>query len=113
MTERLAFGYGTAGHNGEAPAAPVRPATPRLPTVAASAVVAAPERNERREIAYTGLLAFTALLFFRPQDQIPILNPLHLAELSALVALAAMVFGRISRGLSVTRVTPEPTEPTR
>lgn len=107
MNERLAFGYGTAGHNGEAPAAPVRPATPRLPTVAASAVVAAPERNERREIAYTGLLAFTALLFFRPQDQIPILNPLHLAELSALVALAAMVFGRISRGLSVTRVTPE------
>ncbi len=107
MNERLAFGYGTAGHNGDAPAAaPVRPA-PHVQAAAARAGVGIPVLAERREVAYTGLLAFTALLFFRPQDHIPALNPLHLAELSALVALAAMVFGRIRRGLSVTRVTPE------
>jgi O-antigen ligase len=107
MNERLAFGYGTAGHNGDAPAAaPVRPA-PHVQAAAARTVAGIPVLAERREVAYTGLLAFTALLFFRPQDHIPALNPLHLAELSALVALAAMVFGRIRRGLSVTRVTPE------
>jgi O-antigen ligase len=108
MNERLVFGYGTSGHGGEAPAAPPRrvAALPQpAATPAAAALTAAPV--ERRELAYTGLLAFTALLFFRPQDQIPALNVLHLAELSALVALAAMVFGRVKRGLTVSSVTPE------
>jgi O-antigen ligase len=52
-------------------------------------------------------VAFTALLYFRPQEQFPFLNPLHLAEIAALGALAAMIFGRLGRGLTVTRVTPE------
>jgi O-antigen ligase len=67
--------------------------------------VAAP--RPRRDWAYIGLLAFTALLFFRPQDQLRALRPLHLAELSAIGALIAMVVGRLGRGLPVTRVTPE------
>lgn len=52
-------------------------------------------------------MAFTALLFFRPQDQLPFLGALHLAELSAVAALIAMVMGRLRRGLPVSRVTPE------
>jgi O-antigen ligase len=105
MNERLAFGYGTSGHSGEAPAARLSPTSPAVSAPAVAATIA-PTR-ERRELAYTGLLAFTAILFFRPQDQLPVLNPLHLAELSALVALGAMVFGRIGRGLTVTRINPE------
>ena len=109
MAERLAFGYGTLGHRGETPSVRLQPATDTVYTTPAPAAIAGTTAGapDRRELAYTGLLAFTALLFFRPQDQIPALNPLHLAELSALVALAAMVFGRLRRGLSVTRVTPE------
>jgi len=53
------------------------------------------------------LLTFTGLLFLRPQEHIPALNPLHLAEVSALLSLAAMVMGRVGRGLPVTRYTPE------
>jgi len=107
MNERLAFGYGTSGHAGEAP--PARLSSPIAGgSTAAAAMPDTPiMTRERRELAYTGLLAFTALLFFRPQDQLPVLNPLHLAELSALVALAAMVFSRIGRGLTVSRITPE------
>jgi hypothetical protein len=64
-------------------------------------------RREPRDWAFTGLIAFTALLFFRPQDMLPALAPLHLAELAALGALAALIFGRLSRGLPITRT---PTE---
>jgi putative inorganic carbon (hco3(-)) transporter len=52
-------------------------------------------------------MLFTALLFFRPQDEIHALNRLHLAELSAIGALVAMVAGRTSRGLTFSRITPE------
>ena len=107
MNERLAFGYGTSGHGGEAPVARRSPLTADDVTAEVASANVPMITRERRELAYTGLLAFTALLFFRPQDQLPVLNPLHLAELSALVALAAMVFGRIGRGLTVTRITPE------
>ena len=109
MNERLAFGYRTAGHDGEAP---------RHEPVSATAAVGAgepstaepvpfPPRPDRRDWAFIGLLTFTGLLFLRPQEQIPLLNPLHLAEISALLALGAMVMGRVGRGLPVTRYTPE------
>lgn len=52
-------------------------------------------------------MLFTGLLFFRPQDHMPALGALHLAELSALGALLALIVGRLTRGLSITRVTPE------
>jgi O-antigen ligase len=111
MSERLAFGYGTSGHDGEAPARVLMPTG--FPAGAGAAILphaVAPGRRarmERTDWAFSGLLAFTAILFFRPQEQISILNPLHLAEVSALAALAAMVFGRLRQGLSVTRYTPE------
>ena len=108
MNERLAFGYGTTGHDGEAPSRAATPSTVDGAAVESTPVAAArPVRREKADWAFNGLLAFTALLFFRPQEQIPILNPLHLAEVSALLALAAMVAGRLQRGLSLTRYTPE------
>ena len=64
-------------------------------------------RGEPRDLAFLGLLAFTAVLFFRPQDTVTALRPLHLAELFALGALAALVFGRLGRGLTVTRTPAE------
>jgi putative inorganic carbon (HCO3(-)) transporter len=107
--ERLVFGYGTSRHQGEAPA----PAA----ALSAAALAPAPEpaaphtevaaRAERLDWAYLGLLAFTALLFFRPQDVVTPLRALHLAEISAVVALGSLVSGRLGRGLPVTRLTPE------
>ncbi len=69
--------------------------------------VADPLPGESSDWAFGGLLAFTALLFFRPQDQIPLLGSLHLAEVSAIVGLSAMAAKRLARGLPATRVTPE------
>ena len=66
---------------------------------AATAAAAAPPAGKRappaepRDWAFIGLLAFTALLFFRPQDLIPPLRVLHLAEIAALVALVALISG--------------------
>ena len=117
MSERLTFGYGTSRptdgtrRRGSAP-------EPTLPVNAPQPQKAGPgaaERSRRSVIypevrpdaAFIGLMIFTALLFFRPQDQIRGLNYLHLAELSAIGALVAMVAGRTGRGLTVSRVTPE------
>jgi O-antigen ligase len=112
MSERLAFSYGTSGHGGEAPSRAFVPpdvpggASAEMSPGAATATTRV-ARPERTDWAFRGLLAFTALLFLRPQEHLPFLNPLHLAEVSALAALAAMVFGRLRQGLSVARFTPE------
>jgi O-antigen ligase len=71
------------------------------------AVVLADAASRRNDWAFTGLLAFTALLFFRPQDQILALQPLHLAEVAAVIGLIAMATSRLARGLVISRVTPE------
>jgi O-antigen ligase len=47
------------------------------------------------------------MLFLRPQEQVGALAYLHLAEVAALIALAAMAAGRLRRGLPVSKVTPE------
>jgi O-antigen ligase len=70
-------------------------------------VVDEPRRREKSDWGYIGLLAFTAVLYTRPQDQIPGLGAVPFAEIAAIVGLAAMLFGRISRGQAFTRVTPE------
>jgi O-antigen ligase len=57
-------------------------------------------RDERPDLSYWGAFVFTALLFFRPQDALPLLEPLHLPEIAALVALAAMAIRRAGRGLA-------------
>src|SRR6185436_7596502 len=56
---------------------------------------------------YVWMLAFTALLFFRPQDQIPGLEVLHLAELTAIAGLAAMAVRRLSSGQTIAKINGE------
>ena len=53
------------------------------------------------------MLTFTALLFFRPQDQIPGLELLHLSELTAIAGLAAMAVRRMSAGQTIAHVNAE------
>jgi putative inorganic carbon (hco3(-)) transporter len=62
---------------------------------------------ERPNWGFWGVFAFTALLFFRPQDTFPALGPLHLPEVVAVGALAAMISHRLSRGLPLVRMSPE------
>lgn len=108
MSERLAFGYGTSGHSGDAPARlSSQPVDPSLPDIPDAVSTPSPARAERADPAFIGLMVFTGLLFFRPQDQIPALEALHLAELSALGALGAMAFGRLRRGLPIVRISLE------
>ena len=102
MNERLAFSFGKERHDASAPA---RAAIARPEPVLARADAVPAEA--KKDWAYLGLLTFTALLYFRPQDEITPLALVPLAEIAALSALAAMVFGRISKGLTFTKVTPE------
>jgi len=102
--ERLAFGAGALREipnraGGRGTDEPHAPESAVLPPAAA-------ERRPR-DWAFTGLLTFTALLFFRPQDTFPFLRHIPLADIAALGALAAMVSSRLGRGLPVTRLTPE------
>jgi O-antigen ligase len=102
MDERLAFNVGVPGSPATRPPTRLRD----HPPVRAAAAAARGE-VERTDWAYVGMLAFTVLLFFRPQDQIGPLARLHLTELAAIGALAALAVGRLSRRLPPTRMTPE------
>src|SRR5690349_6174097 len=62
---------------------------------------------EPRDWAFTWTLVFTAILFFRPQDLLPPLEALHLAELSAIAGLVSLIVGRLARRQPLTRMTPE------
>jgi putative inorganic carbon (HCO3(-)) transporter len=97
--ERLAFSAGLPLDSGAA-------------TITAPATMARPDTGDgdlgrRDTLAYKALLAFTFVLFIRPQDQLRFLEPLHLAEMTAVFALIALVIGRLGRGVAVTRLTPE------
>lgn len=108
MTERLTFGYGTNGHGGEAPARPV--VLDPQPAVTVSQSPPESTRRPKREAidwAFVGLLGFTVALFMRPQDQIPGLSAVPFAQIFAILGVATMLYGRVSRGLSISRVTPE------
>jgi O-antigen ligase len=98
--ERLTFNYGpgTVPGRGLIDAALASQAQPTLATAAYA---------EPRDWGYLGLLAFTAVLLLRPQDQIPGLSVLHLAEICAVVGIAPMILHRIARRQHVFRVTPE------
>jgi O-antigen ligase len=63
--------------------------------------------SQRDLFAYGALLAFTFVLFVRPQDTIPFLRPLHLADLTASFALIALALGRMGRGAAASSVTRE------
>src|SRR5947207_13843689 len=104
--ERLTFNVGQT--NGPAivagrgrHASPVRESRPAKTTSRLSAV------RERLSWDYVWMLSFTALLFFRPQDQIPGLQVLHLAELTAIAGLAAMAVRRLSSGQTIAKINAE------
>jgi O-antigen ligase len=111
MAERLVFNYGTSRHDGSAPAhgEEVRPdiEPPRVMAVARSESAIARPRAPGRDWGFIGLMAFTAILFLRPQDHVGFLAAFHLAEIAAIVGLVAMTAGRLRRGQLVTRITPE------
>ena len=73
---------------------------------AAPAPHAAPVR-ERYDWDYLWMVAFTVLLFFRPQDQIPGIAALHLSELTAIAGLAAMAVRRLRLGQPIAKVNAE------
>lgn len=94
--ERLAFTGRIATDS--TPDRPRRPAPAPAPGGAA-----AEARLEQQDVlAYYGLLAFTFVLFLRPQDSLPFLGPLRLANLAGSFALIALAAGRLSRGAPFT-----------
>jgi putative inorganic carbon (hco3(-)) transporter len=66
----------------------------------------APEATQRNW-GYTGLLAFTAVLLLRPQDRLPVLEPLHLAEIFAIVGIGPMILHRLSHSKPGFRINAE------
>jgi O-antigen ligase len=98
--ERLAFGGADRFVGSTAAAEP--------PIVAAAS--AAPvdvDAAARDLVAYRALLAFTFVLFTRPQDQLPFLEPLHLAEMFGMFGIIMLLAGRLSRGVPVLRMSLE------
>src|SRR5690242_17680021 len=102
--ERLTFNLG----RGQGDIVVAGRGTRRQPARAAQpAATAAVATRERYDWDYLWLVAFTAVLFLRPQDQVPGLEMLHLAELTAIFGLAAMAVRRLNAGLPVAHVNPE------
>ena len=79
----------------------------RLKSSPPPASAAAAPARERYDWDYLWLFAFTTVLFFRPQDQVPGVELLHLAELTAIFGLAAMAVRRLRAGLPIAHVNPE------
>jgi O-antigen ligase len=102
VRERLTFNHGTA-----AVAWPQLAVTATEPEVRPPPPAKAPVRDLRPTLAYWGAWTFTALLFFRPQNSIPLLEPLHLPEMTAIVGLLALLSARISAGQPPVRLMPE------
>jgi O-antigen ligase len=103
MSERLTFNYGTDQRAVERRKVDFDVAFQPSGGGAARSL----EESGRADWAWRGLLAFTFVLFFRPQDQFPFLSPFHLAELTAIFALTAMFVQRLRRGLTIVPITPE------
>src|SRR5690349_7315996 len=80
--ERLAFGGAALGSTVSS-----RP-TAEVLTAETSDLDASAE--SRDQVAYRALLAFTLVLFVRPQDTIGILDPLHLAEVFGTFGIVAL-----------------------
>src|SRR5437870_3072070 len=98
--ERLAFTYGPGTVPSRHLVEAVLASEPQ-PSFATAAYA------EPRDWGYLGLLAFTAVLLVRPQDQVPGLSSLHLAEICALIGIGPMILHRLARRLPVFRITPE------
>ena len=98
--ERLAFG----SH--------VHPSVPARASVIAAELSHEPSpvrltRLETWDWGWGGLLLFTILLFFRPQDQIPGFQNAHLSDMAALIGLCGMLFTNLSRRNPILRLNPE------
>jgi putative inorganic carbon (hco3(-)) transporter len=98
--ERLAFNLGAG-------TVPSRTAVEAAIAAGAKPTFATVQRAEPREWGYVGLLAFTAVLLLRPQDQIPALQGVPVAEICAICGLAPMLLHRFANRLPMFRVTPE------
>jgi putative inorganic carbon (HCO3(-)) transporter len=98
--ERLAFNFGKGTVPTRA-AVEAAIASEREPTFATA------PHAEPRDWGYLGLLSFTVVMLVRPQDTVHGLEPLHLAEICAIVGVAPMLLHRFARRLPVFRVTPE------
>lgn len=107
MPERLTFNHGAAAlvrNLSDRPRPDEEVAFRPLPSIDVTPV-RAPE--VRADLAYWAVFAFTALLFFRPQDSLPVLAPLHLSEALAIGGLASLLVGRLMRGQPLMRFTPD------
>ena len=98
--ERLTFGHGAH--------APV----PRRSGIALAELAHEPRavrltHPETWDWGWGGLLIFSVLLFFRPQDQIAALGRMHGSDVAAIVGLTAMAVLNTSRREPITRITPE------
>jgi O-antigen ligase len=101
-TERLTFSCATtpAGAIGAAAVADPGPlSSPALPDVSRAA--------EHEVVAFRATLAFTFVLFLRPQDSLPALQVLHLADITAIFGLVALIAGRAGRGAPIITLAPE------
>ncbi len=96
--ERLAFSGGFSA---------VGLTSPQTSPSAADTSLLDAEAEVRDRVAYRALLAFTLVLFVRPQDTIRVLEPLHLAEVFGTFGILALVIGRLNRGASVTKMSLE------
>lgn len=56
--------------------------------------------------SFWALMGFTFVLLLAPQERFPVLAPLRIAMLTALLAMAAHVLGRLSRSLPILAFTP-------
>jgi O-antigen ligase len=104
MNERLTFSHGTAA---QAVVARELAARQQLAAPVTRPSTEAVVLESDTDWGFRGLLLFTFMLFFRPQDHVPALAPLHLAELAALMALGGMAIRRIRLGLPVAPLLPE------
>jgi O-antigen ligase len=106
MSERLTFSYGTAAQAVVARELALRQKRVEVPDTPAPEPVAR-DWDLDADWGFRGLLLFTFMLFMRPQDHFPVLVPLHLAELSAVLALGGMAIRRIRLGLPAAPLLPE------
>jgi O-antigen ligase len=99
--ERLTFNYGA-------------PVTVPSRAAAEAAIAAATEPTfsirlpaKPRDWGYVGLLAFTTVVMMRPQDQIQGLNPIHIAEICAVIGVGPMLLHRFASGRPMFRLSAE------
>jgi O-antigen ligase len=100
VSDRLTFNHGAAVTAWVEPDQPAAAATVPPPVIG-------PLRRIRPTLAFWGAWAFTFLLFIRPQETLPFLEPLHMSEIVAVGSLAALFLGRMSAGLPPVRLMPE------